>query len=301
MALHLSARLSQSIRRTLCVQLELINKSPTYCTQTTSALLSPSNLDSNDTIESNPCLSKNIERHPRSEPVGSVFQTWMGDGFPVHRGHIFHAINRLRKLKLNKRALEVMEWVIRERPYKPRELDFSYLLEFTMKLHGISRGEKLFSCVPSEFRNKLLYNNLVIACLDTGAIRLSLEYMKKMRELGHPISHLIFNRLIILHSLPSRRKTIPKLLAQMRADKVVPHVSTYNILLKIEADEHNIDGLVRVFDDMKRSGVEPNEITYCILATSHAAARLYTGKSRTWGILGLLSERGLMLDPSVSC
>ena len=72
-----------------------------------------------------------------------------------------------------------MEWVIRERPYRPRELDYSYLVEFTTKLHGISHGEKLFSRIPVEFKNELLYNNLVIACLDKGVIRLSLDYMKK--------------------------------------------------------------------------------------------------------------------------
>ncbi|XP_021295776.1 pentatricopeptide repeat-containing protein At1g07590, mitochondrial [Herrania umbratica] len=222
------------------------------------------------------CLSSRIERLPKGETVGSAFKSWMGDGFPVHRGDIFHAINRLRKLKLNKRALEAMEWVIRERPYRPKELDYSYLLEFTTKLHGISQGKKLFSCVPQEFQNELLYNNLVIACLDKGMIRLSLEYMKKMRELRHPISHLVFNRLIILHSSLGRRKTIPKILNQMKADKVVRHVSTYNILMKIEAHEHNIEGLVKVFYDMKRVEVEPNEISYCILATAHAVARLYT-------------------------
>ncbi|OMO93063.1 hypothetical protein COLO4_17142 [Corchorus olitorius] len=200
----------------------------------------------------------------------------MADGFPVHRGDIFHAINRLRKLKLNKRALEVMEWVIRERPYRPKELDYSYLLEFTTKLHGISRGEKLFGCVPQEFQNELLYNNLVIACLDKGSIKLSLEYMKKMRGLRYPISHLVYNHLIILHSSTGRRKTIPKILSQMKADKVVRHVSTYNILMKIEANEHNIEGLVKVFNDMKRVEVEPNEISFCILATAHAVARLYT-------------------------
>ncbi|CAL5386819.1 unnamed protein product [Camellia sinensis] len=217
-----------------------------------------------------------IEKLPRTEPVGSAFQSWMGDGFPIHRGHVFHTINRLRKLHFNKRALEVMEWVIRERPYRPKELDYSYLLEFTSKLHGVSQGEKLFSCIPPEFQKELLYNNLVIACLDKGMIRLSLAYMKKMRELGHPISHLIFNRLIILHSSPSRRKAITRILRQMRADKVDPHVSTYNILMKIEANQHNIEGLVKVFVDMKRAQVEPNEISFCILATAHAVARLYT-------------------------
>ena len=170
----------------------------------------------------------------------------------------------------------MMEWVIRERPYRPRELDYSYLVEFTTKLHGISHGEKLFSRIPSEFQNELLYNNLVIACLDKGVIRLSLEYMKKMRELGYPISHLVFNRLIILHSSPARKKMIPKLLTQMKADKVARHVSTYNILMKIEANEHNLENLVKAFGQMKKAQVEPNEISYCILATAHAVARLYT-------------------------
>ncbi|KAL7227568.1 hypothetical protein ACSBR1_022431 [Camellia fascicularis] len=48
-----------------------------------------------------------IEKLPRTEPVGFAFQSWMGDGFPIHRGHVFHTINRLRKLRFNKRALEV--------------------------------------------------------------------------------------------------------------------------------------------------------------------------------------------------
>ncbi|KAG2673482.1 hypothetical protein I3760_13G092900 [Carya illinoinensis] len=220
------------------------------------------------------CLSHMIEKLQKDETVGSSFQRWMGYGFPINRGDIFHAINRLRKLKMNKRALEVMEWVIRERPYKPKELDYSYLLEFTTRLHGIPQGERLFSRIPPEFQNELLYNNLVIACLDKGSIRLSLAYMKKMRELGHPISHLVFNRLIILHSSPSRRKIIPKILTQMKADKVASHVSTYNILMKMEANEHNIEGLMKVFSDMKRAKVEPNEISYCIVATAHAVARL---------------------------
>ncbi|EYU18966.1 hypothetical protein ABFS82_04G182700 [Erythranthe guttata] len=221
-------------------------------------------------------LSWRIEKLQRGESVASAFQSWMGDGLPVHRGDIFHSINRLRRLKSTKRALEVMEWVIRERPYMPKELDYSYLLEFTMKFHGIPQGESLFSRIPVEFKNELLYNNLVLGCLEKGLIRLSLAYMKKMRELRYPISYLAFNRLIILHSSPSRKKSIPKILTQMRADKVVPHVSTYNILLKLESNEHSIEGLIKVFADMKRVMVEPNEISYCILAVAHAVARLYT-------------------------
>lgn len=266
-------RLSGAIRRTLGVSWpadQIHSGFSTFCT------LAPDNSSEEEREEKRMSLCRRIEGLPKGEAVGTAFQSWMGDGFPIHRGDIFHTINRLRKLQFNKRALQVMEWVIRERPYRPKELDYSYLLEFTTKLHGVSQGEKLFSCVPTEFQNELLYNNLVIACLDKGMIRLSLAYMKKMRELGYPISHLIFNRLIILHSSPSRRKSITRFRRQMRADKVDPHVSTYNILMKIEANDHNIEGLVRVFGEMKQVEVEPNEISFCILATAHAVARLYS-------------------------
>lgn len=266
----------QAIRRTLSIHWTThpFQSNFNFCTQAADNSCEECSAEEEEAEPKSLCLR--IEGLPKGESVGSAFQSWMGDGFPIHRGDIFHTINRLRKRKSNKIALEVMEWVIRERPYRPKQLDYSYLLEFTTKLHGVSQGERLFSRVPSEFQTELLYNNLVIACLDKGKITLSLAYMRKMRELGHPISHLIFNRLIILHSSPKRKKAIPKILMQMKADKVAPHVSTYNILLKIEANQHNIEGLVKVYGDMKRAKVEPNEISFCILATAHAVARLYT-------------------------
>lgn len=168
-----------------------------------------------------------------------------------------------------------MEWVMRERPYKLKELDYAFLLEFTIKLHGIPSGEGLFTRIPAEHQNELLYNNLVMACLDKGLVRLPLAYMKRMRELALPISPYAYNRLIILHSSPDRRKMIPKILTQMKADGVPMHTSTFNILLKMEADEHDVEGLSKVFADMKKSEAEPNEITYGILAMAHAAARLF--------------------------
>nr|CAB3480102.1 unnamed protein product [Digitaria exilis] len=212
----------------------------------------------------------------RASSVCAAMRGWMADGRAVHRGHVFHAINRLRRHRLHRTALQVMEWIMRERPYKLSELDYSYLLEFTAKVHDITEAENLFLRVPQEYQKELLYNNLVMAALDLGLIKHSYAYMRKMRELSLPISPYVYNRMIILHSSPGRRKTISKILSQMKADRVTPHTSTYNILLKIQANEHNIDGVARVFNDMKRAKIEPNEITYGILAIAHAVARLYT-------------------------
>lgn len=105
----LQRRFTQAIRRTLSVpyfpESQLRSTFTFLCTQT------PNNVTEkileSKQAEPRSCLSYRIEKLPKDEPVRSAFQSWMGDGFPIHRGDIFHAINRLRKLKLNKRALEV--------------------------------------------------------------------------------------------------------------------------------------------------------------------------------------------------
>ncbi|KAM0836835.1 hypothetical protein ACQ4PT_062058 [Festuca glaucescens] len=258
-----------------CRRLPIHSAAATFFTSSGSEPLAPppAPAESADDSEQLGTLAQRLER---AASVSTAIRRWMAAGRAVHRGHVFHAINRLRRRRLHRTGLQVMEWVIRERPYKLSELDYSYLLEFTAKVHGISEAESLFLRIPQEYRNELLYNNLVMACLELALIKLSYGYMRKMRELSLPISPYVYNRLIILHSSEGRRKTISKILAQMKASRVTPHTSTYNILLKIQANEHNIDGVARVFSDMKRAKIEPNEITYGILAISHAVARLYT-------------------------
>ncbi|GAV83820.1 hypothetical protein CFOL_v3_27265 [Cephalotus follicularis] len=108
LALSRQSSLIQAIHRTLFVICLPRNQIPSsfyfLCAQT------PAN-DSQETAESKQeepsCLSTRNERLQIGEPVGSAFQGWIGQGFPVYRGDIFHTINRLRKLQLNKRALEI--------------------------------------------------------------------------------------------------------------------------------------------------------------------------------------------------
>ena len=103
----IQAKLIQAIHRTpFVISLSVIQihlKFNFLCTHTTQVCAegNPRSLD-------NPkCLSYRIERLSRGESAGSAFKSWMGDGFPIHRGDVYHAINRLRKLNMNKRALEV--------------------------------------------------------------------------------------------------------------------------------------------------------------------------------------------------
>lgn len=102
-------RFIQAIHRTVSITSSFYNQPTTsfnfYCTQPANDVPEESYPEKQEQPK---CLSLRIERLPRGEPVGSAFQSWMGEGFPIHRGDIFHAINRLRKLKLNKRALEVI-------------------------------------------------------------------------------------------------------------------------------------------------------------------------------------------------
>ncbi|KAK4782448.1 hypothetical protein SAY86_016550 [Trapa natans] len=87
----------------------------------------------------------------------------------------------------------------------------------------------------------------------------------------------------------------------MKADKVPPHVSTYNILVKIEANEVNIEGLVKVYAEMDRMKIEPNEVSCCILTTATAVARLYTAAEGYVEGVSFISQEGMhSSDPHFS-
>jgi hypothetical protein len=49
-------------------------------------------------------LARRVER---AASVGAAMRDWMADGRAVHRGHVFHAINRLRRHRLHRTALQV--------------------------------------------------------------------------------------------------------------------------------------------------------------------------------------------------
>ena len=49
-------------------------------------------------------LARRLER---AASVGAAMRGWMADGRAVHRGHVFHAVNRLRRHRLHRTALQV--------------------------------------------------------------------------------------------------------------------------------------------------------------------------------------------------
>lgn len=97
-----------ALRRTFCIySLSPINLR-NFCSQISpEAAETSSEIGKEAKLEESKSLSSRIEKLYRGESVVSAFQSWMGDGLPIHRGDIFHTINRLRRLKSTKRALEV--------------------------------------------------------------------------------------------------------------------------------------------------------------------------------------------------
>lgn len=106
-------------------------------------------------------------------------------------------------------------------------------------------------------------------------MRFVLGYMKKMREFGYCILYLVYNCFIICNLVLGRRKFIVKDFVLMKVDKVVFYVLMYYILMKFEVNEYNVDGVLKVFEGMKKVGVEVNEVLYCILVMVYVVVRLY--------------------------
>lgn len=108
----------RAIRRTLNVPYLYPNNrrhglSSATQTPPEAAIVPPLETEKQSKDEEAKSLSSRIEKLSKGDSVSSAFRSWMGDGLPIHRGDVFHMINRLRRLKSNKRALEVSIDVVR--------------------------------------------------------------------------------------------------------------------------------------------------------------------------------------------
>uniref|UniRef100_A0A0E0LRJ7 Uncharacterized protein n=1 Tax=Oryza punctata TaxID=4537 RepID=A0A0E0LRJ7_ORYPU len=63
----------------------------------------PASAEPRDEAEREGSLAQRVER---AASVCAAIRGWMGEGRAVHRGHVFHAINRLRRRRLHRAALQ---------------------------------------------------------------------------------------------------------------------------------------------------------------------------------------------------
>lgn len=168
-----------------------------------------------------------------------------------------------------------MEWMER------RKINFAFgdyakRLDLICKVHGVDAAENYFNGLSSSAKNNLTYGALLYCyCAEKMADKATALF-EKMDEMNIASTSLAFNNLMTLYVKLGQPEKVPSLVNLMKERNIRPATFTYNIWMQSYSMLNDIEGVERVFQEVKQDGEKVCDWTiYSNLAAAYVKAGLH--------------------------
>ena len=153
--------------------------------------------------------------------------------------------------------------------------DYAVYLDLVSKTKGLVAAENYFSGLPPRAKNKFTYGALLNCYCRELMTDKALAHFKMMDEL-HFVTNLAFNNLMTLYMKLGQPENVPPLVEDLKQRKIPMHGFTYHIWMNSLANLNDLDGVERVYEEMKsEDGDKVDWHTYCNLASIYVKAKQF--------------------------
>ncbi|KAL5220976.1 hypothetical protein ABZP36_025689 [Zizania latifolia] len=242
----------------------------------------PAPVESRNEPEQEGSLAQRVER---AASVCAAIRGWMAAGRAVHRGHIFHAVNRLRRRRLHRTALQVGSIDQAEEIWgnikSTRKLRFTEQFNSILSVycrHGlVDKASAVFKemrangCQP----NAITYHHLALGCLKAGIVKEALKTMEI-----------------------AKKEVVTK-----KVRSSTPWLETSHMLLENFAETGDLLSAKRVFSELNESKYCRNSFVFNTLLKAYVKAKVYEPDllramilrgampdAETYSLLGLIEQ-----------
>ncbi|MCO5601844.1 hypothetical protein L7F22_055969 [Adiantum nelumboides] len=224
-------------------------------------------------------LWRRLEEIPAGRKPSSlkdVFDEWTSEGYTLSRAEIVYTITILRKHRKYWRALEVSDWVMREKPFELNDMDFGVRVELIAKLQGANKAADYFATIPKVFQTSMVYSILLTAYVEQNKEREAVNLLKQVEKLGLDQRTYMYNQLLYLYKKNGLMAGVLEVLKNMEEKNVQPDIYTYNMILDVRARKGQVSGMELVMARIEEDeNVEPDAATFALLAKGYLTAGLH--------------------------
>ncbi|CAN1252289.1 Pentatricopeptide repeat-containing protein At3g59040 [Linum perenne] len=198
----------------------------------------------------------------------------------VHRHMVLGTLMRFKQLKKWNIVIEILEWLRSQQWWDFNERDFILLITAYGKQGDFNRAEQILSVMTEEVFESLLNVDKPPLKPDQRLFHLMIYMHKKagnyeqarklfgiMAERGVPQSTITYNSLM---SFGTNYKEVSKIYDQMQRSGLQPDVVSYSLLINAYGKARREDEALAVFEDMLDAGVRPSLKSYNILLDAFA-------------------------------
>ncbi|GMH27750.1 hypothetical protein Nepgr_029593 [Nepenthes gracilis] len=191
---------------------------------------------------------------------------WKEEGHTIRKYELNRIVRELRKLKRYKHALEVCEWMRIQEDIKLLPGDYAVHLDLIAKLRGLNSAEKFFEDLPEKMKGQPTCTALLHTYVQNKEFEKAEALMAKMSECDFLKCPLPYNHMLSMYLTNGQVEKIPGLIKELKKN-TSPDAVTYNLWLTVCAADTDVATAEEVFLEMKASKIEPDWLTYSLLAS----------------------------------
>lgn len=207
--------------------------------------------------------------------VAETINGYIREGRVPRKSDLDNCVKELRKFKRYHQALEIMEWMER-RKINLAFSDYAKRLDLICKAHGIAAAENFFSGLSPSAKNHLTSGALLNCYCAENMADKALAQFEKMDELKMASTTLAFTNLMTLRLKLGQPEEVPSLVERMKERGIQLNAFTYNVWMQSYSLLNDIEGVERVFQEVKEEGGKLCDWTiYSNLAGAYIKAGLH--------------------------
>ncbi|XP_019095616.1 PREDICTED: putative pentatricopeptide repeat-containing protein At1g28020 [Camelina sativa] len=188
----------------------------------------------------------------RNAQILPVLEHWRQQGNQVNPSHVRVIIKKLRDSNQSHQALQVSEWMSKEKICNLIPEDFAARLHLIENVVGLEEAEKFFESIPKNARDDSVYTTLLNSYARSHKTLCKAEAtFFKMRELGLLLRPYPFNAMMSLYCALKDRDKVEDLLLEMKGNDVEPDSVTVNNVLKLYSDVCDVTAMEKFLNNGK--------------------------------------------------
>uniref|UniRef100_A0A0D2ZPW3 Pentacotripeptide-repeat region of PRORP domain-containing protein n=1 Tax=Brassica oleracea var. oleracea TaxID=109376 RepID=A0A0D2ZPW3_BRAOL len=186
-------------------------------------------------------LTEALDQNAKIIPV---LQQWRQQGNQIDPSHVRVIIKKLRDSDQSLQALQVSEWMSKEKICSLTPEDFAARFCLIDNVVGLEEAETFFESIPNSARDESVYTSLLSSYTRSDKTMSKAEAtFKTMRELGLLTSPSPYNAMISLYSALKNRDKVDELLREMQAGKIEEVLRIWNLYMRSTEQCDNNDYL----------------------------------------------------------
>ncbi|KAK2662909.1 hypothetical protein Ddye_001483 [Dipteronia dyeriana] len=208
--------------------------------------------DASNSQEKNDLRSRIFSlRLPKRSAI-NVIHRWVSEGNQTTVFELRQILKDLRNSQRYKHALEISEWIVSHEEYVTSDSDYATRIDLMTKVFGIDAAERYFEGLPASAKTSETYTALLHSYAGAKLTGKAEELYKRIKESNLTFNALTYNEMMTLYMSVGQVEKVALVVEELKRQKVVPDIFTYNLWISSCAATLNIDDVRNILDEMFR-------------------------------------------------